>query len=85
ILHGLEVLVFDSRRDVRTSAIDKLFECLSSQIDDFDNDTLLMIFNGVLSPLFDDMLHLLTPGNRPTATPPAEKGTATTTDQGVTS
>ncbi|KAF4756842.1 Brefeldin A-inhibited guanine nucleotide-exchange protein 1, partial [Perkinsus olseni] len=38
----------------------------------------------VLSPLFDDMLHLLTPGNRPPATPPAEKGAATT-DQGVTS
>lgn len=48
ILHGLEVLVFDSRRDVRTAAIDKLFECLTSQIDDFDNDTLLMVFNGVI-------------------------------------
>ncbi|KAF4659440.1 Brefeldin A-inhibited guanine nucleotide-exchange protein 1 [Perkinsus chesapeaki] len=81
ILHGLEVLVFDSRRDVRTSAIDKLFDCLTSQIDDFDNDTLLMIFNGVLSPLFDDLLHLLTPGNRPPA-PPAERGA---TEQGVTS
>ncbi|EER02669.1 protein transport protein sec7, putative [Perkinsus marinus ATCC 50983] len=81
ILHGLEVLVFDSRRDVRTAAIDKLFECLTSQIDDFDNDTLLMVFNGVLSPLFDDMLHLLTPGNRP-PTPPVERSA---TEQGVTS
>ncbi|EER17387.1 protein transport protein sec7, putative [Perkinsus marinus ATCC 50983] len=40
-----------------------------------------MVFNGVLSPLFDDMLHLLTPGNRP-PTPPVERGA---TEQGVTS
>eukprot|EP00397_Hematodinium_sp_SG-2012_P001747 GEMP01001752.1.p1 GENE.GEMP01001752.1~~GEMP01001752.1.p1 ORF type:complete len:1700 (+),score=348.55 GEMP01001752.1:43-5142(+) len=60
ILRGLSSLVSDSRKEVRTSALSAMFDCLKKfGAQNFDADTWQMVFRGVLFPLFDDIHHQL--------------------------
>jgi len=64
ILRGLSMLVADPRRDVRTAALNGVFDALrehGSAV--FDEEAWRMVFNGVIKPLFDDIFHQLQGAN----------------------
>jgi len=60
ILRGLSALISDPRREVRTAALNGVFDCLRDHgRSAFDRDTWQMVFRGVIFPLFDDIHHQL--------------------------
>jgi len=64
ILRGLSMLVSDTRREVRSAALNGVFEVLKDYGGMvFDEDTWRMVFNGVIKPLFDDIHHQLQHGD----------------------
>eukprot|EP00960_Hanusia_phi_P077756 768738-Hanusia_phi.AAC.3 len=58
ILTGLAGLTSDPRLDVRSRALDKLFETLMAHGPKFDRSLWGHVFHGVLFPMFDDVYHV---------------------------
>jgi len=74
ILRGLSSLGSDNRREVRSAALDGLFDCLQKHgSSSFDEDTWRLVFNTVIKPLFDDIHHQMQP--RDQQKQPSDRGT----------